>query len=107
MEKTAGCLLSFAGFIRHILVTSYGSSGLVGAVLTTFRFSESTIFWVLQGCLQVVLWGLTAIHGDANWVLFYTYCLFLVNDVYMVGFSKWVHHKKETQAIVEANKKNM
>ena len=83
------------------------ASGLVGAVLTTFRFSESTIFWVLQGCLQVVLWGLTAMHGDANWVLFYTYCLFLVNDVYMVGFSKWVHHKKETQAIVEANKKNM
>lgn len=83
------------------------ASGLVGAVLTTFRFSESTICWVLQGCLQVVLWGLTAIHGDANWVLFYTYCLFLVNDVYMVAFSKWVHHKTETQAIVEANKKKM
>lgn len=83
------------------------ASGLVGAVLTTFRFSESTICWFIQGVLQVTLWGLTALHGDANWVLFFTYSLFLVNDVYMIGFSKWVHHSAETQAIVEANKKIM
>lgn len=83
------------------------ASGLVGAVLTTFRFSESTFCWVLQGCLQVVLWALTALHGDANWVLFYTYCLFLVNDIFMVTGSKWVHHSAETKAIVEANKKNI
>jgi len=75
-------------------------SGTVGAILTTFRFGEAFGFWLLQGVLQVLLWGYTAASGDANWVLFFTYTLFLVNDLVGVFSSKWFHHKSETQHIV-------
>ena len=71
-------------------------SGLTGAILTTMRFSESTIMWVVQGALQIILWGTTAMMGDANWVLFFTYSLFMVNDLLGVFKSKWFHHKAET-----------
>ena len=78
-------------------------SGAVGAILTTFRFGEAFGFWLLQGALQVILWGYTALSGDANWVLFFTYMLFLVNDLVGVFASKWFHHKTETQNIISNN----
>lgn len=69
--------------------------GITGAVLTTLRFSESYYFWAIQGVMSVVLWGLTAAQGDANYVLFVTYLLYLTND--MVAFFdkdiSWFHHK--------------
>jgi len=51
------------------------------------------------------LYNLTslAISGDANWVLFYTYMLFLVNDLVGVFASKWFHHAEETKEIVSQN----
>lgn len=76
-------------------------SGFAGAILTTFRFGESGVMWFIQGLLQVALWGQTAMMGDANWVLFFTYALFMFNDFLLVYKSKWVHHKAETQEIVE------
>lgn len=78
-------------------------SGAVGAILTTFRFGEAFAFWLIQGVLQVILWGHTALTGDANWVLFFTYMLFLVNDLVGVFASKWFHHKEETQRIVSGS----
>ena len=69
--------------------------GITGAVLTTLRFSESYYFWAIQGVMSVVLWGLTAAQGDANYVLFVTYLLYLTNN--MVAFFdkdiSWFHHK--------------
>ena len=70
--------------------------GITGAVLTTLRFSESYYCWFLQGIMSVVLWGITAAQGDANWVLFVTYILYLTND-FLAFFDKgisWFHHKK-------------
>lgn len=78
-------------------------SGAVGAILTTFRFGEAFGFWLIQGVLQVILWGYTAMSGDANWVLFFTYMLFLVNDLVGVFASKWFHHAEETKEIVSQN----
>lgn len=72
--------------------------GITGAVLTTFRFSESYFMWLAQGLMSVCLWGLTAIQGDANWVLFVTYILYLSNDM-IAFFDKkisWFHHNKVT-----------
>lgn len=80
-------------------------SGFIGAVLTTFRFGEAYAFWFLQGALQVILWGLTAMSGDANWVLFFTYSLFLFNDIIGVFASKWFHHSAETAQIVASLEK--
>ncbi len=42
------------------------SVGITGAVLTTFRFSESYFCWLAQGLLSVTLWGITA--GPRPWV---------------------------------------
>lgn len=69
--------------------------GITGAVLTTLRFSESYYCWTIQGVMSVVLWGLTAVQGDANYVLFVTYLLYLTNDM-LAFFDKnvsWFHHK--------------
>lgn len=69
--------------------------GITGAVLTTLRFSESYYFWIIQGVMSVVLWGLTAAQDDANYVLFVTYLLYIANN--MVAFFdkdiSWFHHK--------------
>ncbi len=70
--------------------------GITGALLTTLRFSESYLMWTIQGVMSVILWGLTALQGDANWVLFVTYLLYLSNDM-IAFFDKdisWFHHNK-------------
>lgn len=71
------------------------SIGITGAVLTTLRFSESYYCWTIQGLMSVILWGVTAVQGDANFVLFVTYILYLTNDM-LAFFDKnvsWFHHK--------------
>jgi len=70
------------------------SIGITGAVLTTLRFSESYYCWTIQGLMSVILWGITAVQGDANFVLFVTYILYLTNDM-LAFFDKnvsWFHH---------------
>lgn len=70
------------------------SIGITGAVLTTLRFSESYYCWTIQGLMSVILWGVTAAQGDANFVLFVTYILYLTNDM-LAFFDKnvsWFHH---------------
>ena len=70
--------------------------GITGALLTTLRFSESYYCWTIQGVMSVILWGVTAFQGDANWVLFVTYLLYLSNDM-IAFFDKdisWFHHNK-------------
>lgn len=70
--------------------------GITGAFLTTLRFSESYYCWTIQGVMSVILWGVTASQGDANWVLFVTYLLYLTNDM-IAFFDKnisWFHHAK-------------
>lgn len=70
--------------------------GITGSLLTTLRFSESYLMWTIQGIMSVILWGMTAFQGDANWVLFVTYLLYLSNDM-IAFFDKdisWFHHNK-------------
>lgn len=70
--------------------------GITGSLLTTLRFSESYLMWTIQGVMSVILWGMTAFQGDANWVLFVTYLLYLSNDM-IAFFDKdisWFHHNK-------------
>lgn len=87
---------------RPLVDSAVLGSGFAGAILTTFRFGESAMVWFIQGALQVILWGQTAMMGDANWVLFFTYMLFMLNDILLVTKSKWMHHKSETEEIVES-----
>lgn len=70
--------------------------GITGSLLTTLRFSESYYCWTVQGLMSITLWGLTAFQGDANWVLFVTYIMYLSNDL-IAFFDRdisWFHHNK-------------
>lgn len=74
--------------------------GITGSLLTTLRFSESYCCWTIQGIMSITLWGLTAFQGDANWVLFVTYIMYLSND-FIAFFDKdisWFHHNKKVEA---------
>lgn len=71
--------------------------GITGSLLTTLRFSESYYCWTIQGVMSITLWGLTAFQGDANWVLFVTYIMYLSNDL-IAFFDRdisWFHHNKQ------------
>lgn len=74
--------------------------GITGAMLTTLRFSDTYFFWFAQAIFSISLWAITATQGDANWVLFVTYILYLANDLITVFDKKvaWFHHEKH-QAI--------
>lgn len=70
--------------------------GITGSLLTTLRFSESFLCWLIQGCMSICLWGLTAWQGDANYVLFVTYIMYLCNDLiaFFDSGTAWFHHSK-------------
>ncbi|KID42647.1 nicotinamide riboside transporter PnuC [Fructilactobacillus fructivorans] len=69
--------------------------GITGALLTTLRFRDTYYFWLAQGIFSIILWGITAYQGGANWTLFLTYILYLFNDL-LSFFDKniaWFHTK--------------
>lgn len=70
-----------------------GSIGVTGSLLCTLRFREQYYFWTFQGIMSVVLWGVTAVQGDANVTLFFTYILYLSNDflAFTDKHTHWFH----------------
>lgn len=83
------------------MVDSFAATiGITGSLLTTLRFSESYYCWIIQGLSSIILWGITATQGDANWVLFATYLLYFANDMIALLDKQvaWFHHKQYHQA---------
>lgn len=80
-------------------------TGLIGAVLTTFRFSESWFAWLLQGIMQIILWGLTVVAGGALGasaiVILVTYLMYFANDILALLQSSWFHHKDITAQLAK------
>ncbi|MDF7637143.1 nicotinamide riboside transporter PnuC [Leuconostocaceae bacterium ESL0958] len=74
---------------RPVLDAFSAAIGVTGATLTIAKYHAQYWMWTLQGLLSVSLWGITALQGDANWVLFVTYLLYLGNDVIGLFFSPW------------------
>lgn len=74
---------------RPLIDAGTAAIGITGAALTTLRFSESYYLWFLQGLAQIILWGMTAMQGDASLVLFFTYMLYLANDFVAFFASPW------------------
>ncbi|WP_278952667.1 nicotinamide riboside transporter PnuC [Lactobacillus apis] len=70
-----------------------GAIGITGSVLCTFRFREQYYFWTIQGIMSIILWGVTAFQGDANLTLFFTYILYLSNDIlaFTDKHTHWFH----------------
>ena len=81
---------------RPLIDSIATSVGFTGALLTTLRFKESYYFWFIQSIVSITLWGITAMQGGSNWVLFFTYILYLSNDL-VSFFDKnvvWFHPKE-------------
>ncbi|CAM3124545.1 nicotinamide mononucleotide transporter [Lactobacillus bombicola] len=78
---------------RPLIDAVAGAIGLTGSLLCTLRFREQYYFWTIQGILSVVLWGVTAFQGDANLTLFFTYILYLSNDLlaFTDKHTHWFH----------------
>lgn len=76
-------------------------SGLIGALLTTFRFGEAFGAWLIQGVAQVVLWWITAQSGQTDWTICLTYSMYVANDLIAIFQSSWFHHKSATQQIMD------
>ncbi|MDD9139204.1 nicotinamide mononucleotide transporter [Fructobacillus sp. CRL 2054] len=79
---------------RPVIDALSATIGITGAVLTISKYRSQYWMWTLQGIMSVTLWGLTALQGDANWVLFATYILYLGNDVLGLFFSPWARAMK-------------
>lgn len=77
---------------RPLIDSGTAAIGIVGALMTTLRFSDSYYFWIAQGIAQVILWGVTASQGDASLVLFFTYMMYLANDGVALFASPWFKH---------------
>lgn len=71
-----------------------GTIGFVGAFLMLAKYRFQYIFWISQSVVSIALWGITASQGDANWVLFITYCLYLGNSIIAVFWSPWSKNNK-------------
>ena len=80
---------------RPIIDSFSATLGLTGAVLTVRRFRSTYYFWLAQGIMSVILWSVTAMAGHPVWVLFFTYCLYLMNDLIAFIDSDWF--KKDTK----------
>lgn len=79
---------------RPILDAFGATVGFIGSGLMLGKYSTQYFFWSLQGILSLVLWGVTALQGDANFVLFATYAVYLLNSLVGSFFSPWADARK-------------
>lgn len=68
--------------------------GFTGAYLCVRQFSAQYYFWFTQGLMSIVLWLVTAMQGHAVWVLFFTYMLYLANNIIAFTVSAWFKKDK-------------
>lgn len=74
---------------RPVIDAFSAAVGFTGAFLMLAKYSSQYWMWTLQGLTSITLWGFTAMQGDASWVLFMVYVLYLGNDVLGLFFSPW------------------
>ncbi len=66
-----------------------GSLGIAASYLTVRKVRESFIFWALQNLIQVVLWTITFLSGDATITMAITYLFYLLNAGTSFFDDKW------------------
>lgn len=80
---------SHFGSPRPFIDAFSASIGFTGAYLMLKKYASQYVMWTLQGLMSAGLWFITAMQGDANFVLFAVYILYLSNDVIGLFFSQW------------------
>ena len=66
-----------------------GSLGIAASYLTVRKVKESFILWSLQNFIQVVLWTITFLSGDATITMAITYLFYLLNAGTSFFDDKW------------------
>lgn len=66
-----------------------GSLGIAASYLTVRKVRESFVFWALQNLIQVVLWSITFLSGDAPITIAITYLFYLLNAGTSFFDDKW------------------
>lgn len=67
---------------------------LTGAILEFNLAKEQYYFWLIGSVITTSLWLQTALNGAANWALFASYMIFMLNDFYAL-FSKHGWFRKQ------------
>lgn len=80
---------------RPVLDAFGATIGFIGSALMLGKYSTQYFFWNFQGIMSLTLWGVTAMQGDANWVLFATYCMYLMNSMIGAFHSPWSEARKQ------------
>lgn len=57
---------------------------ITGSILEFNLAKEQTWFWITASVITLILWFQTAMAGDANWALFGSYSIFLLNDLWFI-----------------------
>lgn len=78
---------------RPVIDAFSAAVGFTGAFLMLGKYSSQYWMWTIQGGMSILLWGVTAFQGDANFVLFMTYILYMGNDILGLFFSPWSARK--------------
>lgn len=66
-----------------------GSLGIAASYMTVRKVKESFVLWSLQNFIQVVLWSITFLEGDATIVMAVTYLFYLLNAGTSFFDNKW------------------
>ena len=86
-------LFSMEAFVLHTPRPFWsplaGSLGIAASYMTVRKVKESFILWSLQNFIQVVLWIITFLSGDATITMAITYLFYLLNAGTSFFDDKW------------------
>lgn len=80
---------------------------LTGAILEFNLAKEQYWFWLCGSIITTSLWFQTALQGDANWALFASYMVFMLNDFYALFSKNGWFHKQEVVTGFGKNQKTV
>ena len=66
-----------------------GSLGIAASYLTVRKVKEAFVLWALQNFIQIVLWSITFLSGDAPITIAITYLFYLLNAGTSFFDDKW------------------
>jgi nicotinamide mononucleotide transporter len=78
---------------RPVVDSLAASLGLTASVLTVAQISDAFYVWAVQNVMQVVLWAITFLQGDATMIMMVMYIMYTLNSAVSFIDSPWF--KKE------------
>ncbi|ABG21594.1 PnuC-like nicotinamide mononucleotide transport (endogenous virus) [Lactococcus phage KSY1] len=79
---------------RPMIDSISATTGFVGLFLMLGKYRAQYVAWMLGSVISITLWLMTALQGDANWVMFATYCVYMSSSLIGMFWSVWSHPEK-------------